>query len=427
MIVKPQKKESRLLTISKINSLNEVNDSIVRDRAKRAACGRSQEYIAIFEGAEAAFLSFEDWSDKSIGFIYEIFVLPVYRKQGIGTKLLLYAESLAMSLGCSVIELKPDAFDRSVSSELLVSWYRKNGYDFMTGDTEKMEKSFHKTGQYFTCIDLNELQKMTNVLNKLIELAKVLKGNPILNVGMGLISVGLLTLGGGLFGDVNVVTEEWAISLGGASPSVILQVISIFVIVFGCCLVGFSVWTTRPSRQPQEFIQASATPSGGGLDEIAANDASISSPYIPKVRSSSSEREVQEFLWESFQAIKEYFVSASQAVMQNSPTVKLEIDTFVDDSFTGRVYLKGQPLEAFTIYQDASSQGIVYIKEYNYPRVAEEYDGMACVDDLGEELAFDATIKPARFLESWSGGSSGDAKDIAEYFWQDFISCVEAH
>ena len=115
---------------------------MIRDRAERAGCGRSQEYVAFFEGAEAAFLSFEDWSDKSIGFIYEIFVFPVFRKQGIGTELLSYAESLAMSLGCSVIELKPYAFDRSVSSELLVSWYRKKGYDFMTGDTGKMEKIF---------------------------------------------------------------------------------------------------------------------------------------------------------------------------------------------------------------------------------------------------------------------------------------------
>jgi len=131
-----------LLSINKINKLNEIKDSMIRDRAERAGCGRSQEYVAFFEGAEAAFLSFEDWSDKSIGFIYEIFVFPVFRKQGIGTELLSYAESLAMSLGCSVIELKPYAFDRSVSSELLVSWYRKKGYDFMTGDTGKMEKIF---------------------------------------------------------------------------------------------------------------------------------------------------------------------------------------------------------------------------------------------------------------------------------------------
>jgi len=267
---------------------------------------------------------------------------------------------------------------------------------------------------------------MTKIINKLIELVKVLKGNPDIKAGMGLIAVGFLTLGGDLSGDVNVVTQEWAISVGGASPSVILQVISTLVIVFGCCLVGFAVWTTRPSRLPQDFSQTSAT-SSGDQEDIAANDVSGSSFYIPTVRVSSSEQEIQEFLWESFQTIKEYFVSASQAVMQSSPTVRLEIESFIDDSFTGRVYLKEQPMESFTIYQDAPSQGLVYIKEYNHPRVAGEYDGVALVDDLGEKLAFDATIKPARFLESWSGGSSGDAKDIAEYFWQDFISCVEAH
>jgi len=131
-----------LLTINKINGFNEVKNSIIKKRAQRASNGRSQEYIAIFEGAEAAFLSFEDWSDRSIGFIYEIFVLPAFRRQGIGTELLSYAESLAISLGCSVIRLEPYAFDRSVSSELLVSWYRNNGYDIMTSDAEKMEKLF---------------------------------------------------------------------------------------------------------------------------------------------------------------------------------------------------------------------------------------------------------------------------------------------
>ena len=130
-----------MLTINKINNLNEVKNSDIQYRAKRARGGRSQEYIVVFEGAEAAFLSFEDWSDKSIGFIYEIFVLPAFRKQGIGTELLSYAESLAMNLRCSVIRLKPNAFDRSVSSEFLVSWYRKKGYDYMTSDTDKMEKT----------------------------------------------------------------------------------------------------------------------------------------------------------------------------------------------------------------------------------------------------------------------------------------------
>lgn len=130
-----------LLKIIRINNSNEIKNSTIQDRAKRASGGRSQEYVAIFEGAEAALLSFEDWSDKSIGFIYEIFVLPAFRKQGLGTELLSYAELLAVNLRCSAIRLEPNAFDRSVSSEFLVSWYRKKGYDYMTSDTDKMEKT----------------------------------------------------------------------------------------------------------------------------------------------------------------------------------------------------------------------------------------------------------------------------------------------
>lgn len=145
MIVRPQKiLESKLLKINKINSLSEVKDSTIQYRAKRAKSGWSQEYVARVEEAEAAFLSFEYGSDKSSGFIYEIFVLPDFRKQGIGTELLSYAESLAIDLNCSVVRLEPYALDELVNLEFLVSWYRKKGYEYMTNDTEKMEKTLSK-------------------------------------------------------------------------------------------------------------------------------------------------------------------------------------------------------------------------------------------------------------------------------------------
>ena len=133
-----------MLKINEINDLTEVKNTIIQERAKQARSDRSQEYVVMFDGSESAFFSFEDWSDRSLGFIYEIFVLPDFREQGIGTELLSYAESLAMNLGCSVIQLKPYALDRSVSLEWLVSWYSKKGYNIKASDTEKMEKTLSK-------------------------------------------------------------------------------------------------------------------------------------------------------------------------------------------------------------------------------------------------------------------------------------------
>ena len=130
-----------MLKIFEINDLTEVKNAIIQERASGPSSGRSKEYVAIFDGSESAFLSFEDWSDRSLGFIYEIFVLPDFRGQGIGTKLLSYAESLAMNLGCSLIQLEPYAFDRSVSSKWLVSWYSNKGYNTNASDTKKMEKT----------------------------------------------------------------------------------------------------------------------------------------------------------------------------------------------------------------------------------------------------------------------------------------------
>ncbi len=67
-------------------------------------------FVARFDECEVGFLCYDDWGDQSIGFIYEIFVLPEHRGQGIGRSLLLYAEKLAGSLRCATIRLEPPCF-----------------------------------------------------------------------------------------------------------------------------------------------------------------------------------------------------------------------------------------------------------------------------------------------------------------------------
>ncbi|WP_386084120.1 GNAT family N-acetyltransferase [Vreelandella sp. F11] len=113
---------------------------MLRDLAGRASNGRSKSYIAKIYECEVGFLCYDDWSDQGNGFIYEIFVLPEYRGQGVGHSLLLYSEELAKSLRCASIRLEPHAFDRTVDSNWLVSWYLRQGYSPMPNDSKKMEK-----------------------------------------------------------------------------------------------------------------------------------------------------------------------------------------------------------------------------------------------------------------------------------------------
>ena len=130
-----------MMNITKIDTLESVENLFLRERAERARCGRSREFVAKVDGCEAGILSYEDWSDQSLGFIYEIFVLPEYRGQGLGRGLLSYAEELAKGLHCTRIRLEPYAFDRTLDSEWLVSWYARHGYMQKTDDLAKMEKS----------------------------------------------------------------------------------------------------------------------------------------------------------------------------------------------------------------------------------------------------------------------------------------------
>tara|TARA_R110000751_G_scaffold216349_1_gene319641 strand:+ start:2809 stop:3213 length:405 start_codon:yes stop_codon:yes gene_type:complete len=127
--------------VVKIHTPNEVTDKVLSDRAKRASGGRSTEFIAVVNGVESGLLSYENWSDQAVGFIYEIFVLPDYRKQGIGAALLSYAEDLAIHYGCKKTRLRARAFDDETKQEVLVSWYTGKGYVQESVGAEQMEKS----------------------------------------------------------------------------------------------------------------------------------------------------------------------------------------------------------------------------------------------------------------------------------------------
>jgi len=133
-----------LIKINKINDLDEIKNNLLRERAERSKTGRSIEFIAVSDESEAAFLSYEDWSDKSLGFIYEIFVLPEFRNEHIGSTLLARAEEVAINLGCSRLELDVHAFDRTIDKASLYSWYSDKGYVRISNKPERMTKPIGK-------------------------------------------------------------------------------------------------------------------------------------------------------------------------------------------------------------------------------------------------------------------------------------------
>lgn len=130
-----------MFEVVKVSFSSEINNDILRERAERVGCARSLEFVAKYNGVECGFLSYEDWSCRSEGFIYEIFVLVQFRGGGAGAVLLLHAENLAKRLGCRCIRLKPYALDALTNQEQLTAWYLGKGYAQILSDQDFIEKS----------------------------------------------------------------------------------------------------------------------------------------------------------------------------------------------------------------------------------------------------------------------------------------------
>lgn len=120
--------------------VDDLKSVTLRERVKKAHIIRSKEFLATEDGEEVGFVSYEDWGNNEPGFIYEIFVLPSFRRKGVGKLLLAHAENYAFQMGCKFVRLKPYTLNEDFDQNLLVDWYSKEGYSFIPGDQDHMLK-----------------------------------------------------------------------------------------------------------------------------------------------------------------------------------------------------------------------------------------------------------------------------------------------
>jgi GNAT superfamily N-acetyltransferase len=111
-----------------------VNDAL-RDRAVCSSRGHyTKHYVVYDQGSEVAFLSVDPRPDLNLLLIYEIFVVPEIRRHGIGTGVLLAAESLVRDTGFPRVRLIPKALgyppgdERDRETAELIEWYERHGY-----------------------------------------------------------------------------------------------------------------------------------------------------------------------------------------------------------------------------------------------------------------------------------------------------------
>ncbi|MGE8361411.1 GNAT family N-acetyltransferase [Pseudomonas sp.] len=129
-----------MFSILKINDPSSLQSTTLLRRVLNAHGGRSQEFVALVNGQEAGILSYEDWCEKKFGFIYEIYVLPSFRRQGVGEALLEYGEKYALQLGCNLVQIEPYALDQEPSTTQLIDWYRRAGYQEVKEHARRWEK-----------------------------------------------------------------------------------------------------------------------------------------------------------------------------------------------------------------------------------------------------------------------------------------------
>ena len=85
-----------------------------------------RHYVARENGAEVGFVSVD--ITPTAFFIYTLCVPKRLRKKGIGSRLLIAAEALALGQGYQEVRLRPQTLDPCFPQRKLEEWYRRNGY-----------------------------------------------------------------------------------------------------------------------------------------------------------------------------------------------------------------------------------------------------------------------------------------------------------
>lgn len=132
-----------LIEIVSINNTAEIQNITIRERAIQCKHLTSSQYLAFLANKETGFMSFEHREDLKVGIIYEIYVLEgeKHRHKGIGTSLLKLGETLGEKYNCSKLILSPHPFDKTVTEDFLVAWYKKHGYTWSLSANNEMEKT----------------------------------------------------------------------------------------------------------------------------------------------------------------------------------------------------------------------------------------------------------------------------------------------
>ena len=130
-----------MIALHEFSDQQTLASRLLRERASQSKVPISRQFVATENCIEVGYLSSDNHSKIAIGVLYDLHVLTEYRKRGIGTAIVSFAEEVARTAGCKSIRLTPKAFDASVDQAWLESWYLKNLYS-VVNNTSEFEKVF---------------------------------------------------------------------------------------------------------------------------------------------------------------------------------------------------------------------------------------------------------------------------------------------
>lgn len=117
------------MRIERVDDIQDVTCPVLRERLNQGQSLGMEDFVALVDGREAGLLMFEHFARHSMGQVHEIYVLNVFRRNGVGQRLLSYSEGVARQHGYLKLRLMARSLDPTrIGDRDLTAWYRNHGF-----------------------------------------------------------------------------------------------------------------------------------------------------------------------------------------------------------------------------------------------------------------------------------------------------------
>ena len=123
------------------SSANFVRSSDLAARMAEASQTRiSRQYVARHGETEVGFTTLDHHLNHGILVLYELFVLPQFRRRGFGRAIVRAAERFAVQHSYSLMRVKPHPLESSISQETLRQFYASEGFVAISGSNDMQKE-----------------------------------------------------------------------------------------------------------------------------------------------------------------------------------------------------------------------------------------------------------------------------------------------